>query len=53
MNWTDTGAHWIKGFATFDEAREAAMEKVMDHHDINDRVVIIKGEIMQIGSLYP
>ena len=53
MNWTDTGAHWVKGFATFEEARDAAVEKAMNHKEINDRIVIIKGEILQIGSVGP
>lgn len=50
MDWHATGSHWIKGFASLEEARLAANEKAAKHQTIMDRIVIIKGEILQLGN---
>ena len=49
MDWTGTGAHWIKGFHTFQEAQNAVLVKQKEHKEIGDRVIIVKGEIKQLG----
>ena len=51
MDWTDTGAHWVKGYKTLEEARNAAEEKCAEHQDIANRVVILRGAIEQIGLI--
>ena len=49
MNWIESGAHWVRGFKTLAEARSAVQKKYAEHNAISNRVVIIRGEIEQLG----
>jgi hypothetical protein len=49
-DWNEPGNHWIKGFSTLEVARKAVSEKVAEHEEIMNRIVIIRGEIIQIGN---
>lgn len=49
MNWKGTGSHWIKGFDSLQQAQYAVEKKYAENQEIGNRVIILKGEIKQIG----
>ncbi len=49
MNWAGRKGHWIKGFPSLEEAKEALRRIYEEHHEIANQTVIIRGDIEQIG----
>jgi len=43
-------SHWVRGFSTLDEARAVAKQKALEHEGVRNRILIIRGKIVQIGE---
>ena len=50
VGWKGSDSHWVKGFSTLDAAREAVNEKIAEHEDVMHRILIVKGDIVQMGG---
>ncbi len=49
-NYDGADVHWFKGCKSLQEARSLAKKKISENEKISNRILIIKGEIIQIGG---